>query len=170
METRLRAGRRRKRRRKGPPGTSSRGGCLRSSSRWPRADVICSKSSRPRPGSWREEVCGQWSGQGRESRAWGTLSPPPPAAALQPRRGLTLPTYTPHTPTTGCIHSPGLCRNTGWVSIFAVEIFTLYEVHKSGLYLVSVCDETRFSGAEIASTGGVQQEVPRPGRWNLSFL
>lgn len=28
-------GRRRKRRRKGPPGTSSRGGCLGSSSRWP---------------------------------------------------------------------------------------------------------------------------------------
>lgn len=64
-------GRRRKRRRKGPPGTSSRGGCLRSPSRWPKADVICSKSSRPRPGSWRDEVCGQWSEQGHESRGWG---------------------------------------------------------------------------------------------------
>lgn len=66
-------GRRRKRRRKGPPGTSSRVGCLRSPSRWPRADVICSKSSCPRPGSWREEVCGQWPGQGSESSRWGTL-------------------------------------------------------------------------------------------------
>lgn len=45
--------RRRKRRRKGPPGTSSRGGCRLSSSRWPRADVIRSKSCRPGPGSWR---------------------------------------------------------------------------------------------------------------------
>lgn len=98
METRLRAGRRRKRRRKGPPGTSSRGGCLRSSSRWPRADVICSKSSRPRPGSWREEVCGQWSGQGRESRAWGTLSAPPPRRRAAAAKGFnTTHLHSPHT-------------------------------------------------------------------------
>lgn len=44
------------------------------SSRWPRADVICSKSSRPRPGSRRDEVCGQWSEKGLESRGWGTLT------------------------------------------------------------------------------------------------
>lgn len=93
METRLGAGRRRKRRRKGPPGTSSRGGCLRSSSRWPKADVICSKSTRPRPGSWREEVCGQWSGQGRESRAWGTRRAPAAAVKGENTPPLTPPTH-----------------------------------------------------------------------------
>lgn len=37
----------------------------------PGADVICSKSSHSRPGSWRDEVCGQWAGPGRQSKGWG---------------------------------------------------------------------------------------------------
>lgn len=119
-------GRRRKRRRQGPPGTSSRGGCLRSSSRWPRADVICSKSSRPRPGSWRDEMCGQWSGQGRESSGRRTL------------RGENTPNLhpTPHPPPAANPHPAG----AGEWDVFPFSesgYFTLSEVHKSGLCLVS---------------------------------
>lgn len=119
-------GRRRKRRRQGPPGTSSRGGCLRSSSRWPRADVICSKSSRPRPGSWRDEMCGQWSGQGRESSGRRTL------------RGENTPNLhpTPHPPPAANPHPAG----AGEWDVFPFSelgYFTLSEVHKSGLCLMS---------------------------------
>lgn len=59
-----------------------------------RADVICSKSSRSRPGSRRDEVCGQWSGQGCEARGWGTLRAP--VAAVKEEN---TPAYTPHTST-----------------------------------------------------------------------
>lgn len=142
---------------KGPPGTSSRGGCLHSSSRWPRADVICSKSSRSRPGSWRDEVCGQWSGQGCESRGWGTLR-----ARLKLWKGKTL---QPTSPT----HSlpppnPHLVRIGEQDSFhFQCGGIYLFEVHKSGLCLVSCL---RWSQG-FRSYGSKAVLVPTVPSWEI---
>ena len=132
-------GRRRKRRREGPPGTSSRGGCLRSSNRWPRADVICSKSSRPRPGSWRAEVCGQWSGQGRESRGWRT------------RRGENTPNLHPHArPLPAPNPHPACAGEVDGFPFSESGYLPCSRCTGQASTLGAVCDEARCSGSVLA--------------------
>lgn len=77
-------------------------------------------------------MCGQWSEQGRESRAWGTLRAP--AAAAKGENTTQL--HPLHTHCRLCTRTR-LVQEHGMGFHFYSGVFTLYEVRKSGLCLVS---------------------------------
>lgn len=81
----------------------------------PGADVICSKSSHSRPGSWRDEVCGQWSGPGLTVKGLGKSKGPGCSCE-------NAPTYIPQT--------------APHPTPFVLENGMVFHRQKGGIYLV----------------------------------
>lgn len=130
-------GRRRKRRREGPT-AYPRGVAARSSNRWPRADVICSKSILP----------AAWKLEGRGG-VWTMVRVGPRVKGLEDSTGENTPNPHPTHSLPAPNPHPCLCRRSGWVSSESGYL-PCPRCTGQASALGAVCDEARSSGSVLA--------------------